>query len=306
MPVIADRVLVSVNNILFATDFSEASKKAAAYAKALALNFRSKVDVVHVFDPSVVTSYVEAVVGLPVKERRQIYDKEVEQARKEFADAGLTAQASSPEAHRPWAAILQFAREHGTDMIVAGTHSKWGVERMVTGSTAEELIRSATCPVLTVGPNAKDPAPGPLVFRSIVYATDFSPEAAKAAAYALSFAQDSGAHLYLCYVIDPHVSPEPCEFLDAPFKAALKQLIPESSYDWCSPEVVVEHGDAGPAILELSERVNADLIVLGARNASFWLTHMEHGLTPDLLAEASCPVMTVCQDGRPASESHRN
>ena len=79
MPVIADRVLVSVNNILFATDFSEASKKAAAYAKALALNFRSKVDVVHVFDPSVVTSYVEAVVGLPVKERRQIYDKEVEQ-----------------------------------------------------------------------------------------------------------------------------------------------------------------------------------------------------------------------------------
>ena len=113
-------------------------------------------------------------------------------------------------------------------MIVAGTHSKWGVERMVTGSTAEELIRSATCPVLTVGPNAKDPAPGPLVFRSIVYATDFSPEAAKAAAYALSFAQDSGAHLYLCYVIDPHVSPEPCEFLDAPFKAALKQLIPES------------------------------------------------------------------------------
>jgi hypothetical protein len=34
--------------------------------------------------------------------------------------------------------------------------------------------------------------------------------------------------------------------------------------------------------------------VLGARNASFWLTHVEHGLTPDLLAEATCPVMTVC------------
>jgi nucleotide-binding universal stress UspA family protein len=296
MPVIADRVSVSISNILFATDFSAASQKAEAYAKALALNFRSKVDVVHVFDPSVVTSYVEAVVGLPVKERRQIHDREVEEVRKEFADAGLSAQASSPEAHRPWAALLQFAQEHQTDLIVSGTHSKWGIERILLGSTAEELIRNATCPVLTVGPNAREPGLGPLVFRSIVYATDFSPEAARAAAYALSFAQDSGAHLYLCCVLGPHIASQPCEFLDAPFKAALERLVPESSYDWCRPEAVVEHGDAGPAILELAERVSADLIVLGARNASFWLTHIEHGLTPNLLAEASCPVMTVCQE----------
>jgi nucleotide-binding universal stress UspA family protein len=57
---------------------------------------------------------------------------------------------------------------------------------------------------------------------------------------------------------------------------------------------VVEHGNAAESILELANRVHADLIVLGARNASFWLTHVEHGLTPDLLAEAKCPVMTVC------------
>lgn len=298
MPVIADRVSVSIDNILFATDFSAASKKAAAYAKALALNFRSTVDVVHVFDPSVVTSYVEAVVGLPVKERREIYDQLVEEARNEFTAVGLTARASSPEAHRPWTALLRFAQEHHTDMIVAGTHSKWGIERLVTGSTAEELIRSATSPVLTVGPNAKMPTPGPLVFQRIVYATDFSPEAAKAAAYALSFARNSGAYLYLCSVLGPHVTSPTCEFLDAPFKAALERLIPESSYDWCSPEAVVAHGDAGPAILNIADRVHADLIVLGARNASFWLTHIEHGLTPDLLAEASCPVMTICQNGK--------
>ena len=56
----------------------------------------------------------------------------------------------------------------------------------------------------------------------------------------------------------------------------------------------VEHGDAAKAILELAERVEADLIVLGARKATFWLTHVVHGLTPDLLAQATCPVMTVC------------
>jgi len=298
MPVIADRVSVSIDRILLATDFSAASKKAAAYARALALHFSSAVDVVHVFDPSVVTSYVEAVVGFPVKERRRIHDEQLEDVRKEFEGAGLTACAVSGEGYRPWAALLEVSQQLETDLIVAGTHSKWGIERLMLGSTAEELIRNAHCPVLTVGPNAKEPGPGPLVFRSIVYATDFTPEAAKAAAYALSFAQDSGAHLYLCYVLGPHIASQPCEFLDAPFKAELKRLIPDSSYDWCSPEAVVAHGDAGPAVLELADRVKADLIVLGARNASFWLTHIEHGLTPDLLAEASCPVMTVCQDGR--------
>jgi len=82
--------------------------------------------------------------------------------------------------------------------------------------------------------------------------------------------------------------------MDSNFKAGLQKMIPESTYEWCTPETVVEHGNASKAILELAERVGADLIVLGARQASFWLTHVEHGLTPDLLAEATCPVMTVC------------
>jgi nucleotide-binding universal stress UspA family protein len=128
----------------------------------------------------------------------------------------------------------------------------------------------------------------------MVYATDFSPKASKAAVFALSFAQDSGAHLYFCYVAAAKAAPEERKQLDSRFKAELKRMIPESSYEWCTPETVVEHGEASKAILDLSRRVGADLIVLGARKASFWLTHVEHGLTPDLLAEATCPVMTVC------------
>jgi nucleotide-binding universal stress UspA family protein len=288
------RVSVSVKNILLASDFSSASDKAAAYAKGLALNFRSNVEIAHVFDPSVVTSYMEAILGLPVKERQHISNESLQRLEREFAAAGIEARTSLPEGHRPHVALLKLAREHDTDLIVAGTHSKWGLERLLVGSTAEELIRNSYCPVLTVGPHAKQPAEGPLVFRTIVYATDFSAEAAKAAVFALSFAQDSGAHIYFCYVARAESTPAEKKSVDANFKAALKKLIPESTYEWCSPETVVEHGDAAESILELSERVQADLIVLGARNASFWLTHIEHGLTPDLLAEATCPVMTVC------------
>ena len=293
MPVL-QRVSVSLRNILFATDFSSASDLAASYVKALALNFRSSVEIVHVFDPSVVTTYVEAILGVPVKDRQRVMSDSLEQVKNDFTSCGIETQTSLPEGQRPHTTVLKLAHEHATDLIVAGTTSKSGLERIAVGSTAEDLIRNAACPVLTVGPHAIQPPEGPLVFRSIVYATDFSAEASKAAVYALSFAQDSGAHLYFCYVAGTDTMAEERKTLDERFKADLKRMIPESSYEWCTPEIVVEHGGAAEGILDLADRVHADLIVLGARNASFWLTHIEHRLTPDLLAEATCPVMTVC------------
>jgi nucleotide-binding universal stress UspA family protein len=295
MPLIEDRVSVSVKKILFATDFSSASEKAAFYARALARRFSSTVEIAHVFDPSIVTSYEEAIMGLPVNERRRIANENLKRSRDDFSAFGIDVRTTSPEEHQPSAGLLKIVKEHGIDLIVAGTHSKSGVERLILGSTAEQLIRNAECPVLTLGPNAKPPGDAPLVFQTIVYATDFSDEAAKAAVYALSFAQDSGAHLYFCYVLGPQTdTTAKREFLEGAFQSALKRMIPESSYDWCNPECVVEQGDAAKAILGLATKVQADLIVLGARKASFWLTYVEHGLTPDLLAQATCPVMTVC------------
>jgi nucleotide-binding universal stress UspA family protein len=151
------------------------------------------------------------------------------------------------------------------------------------------------CPVLTIGPNVDLPTVIPPYFQTIIYATDFSPEAAKAAVYALSFAQDGGARLVVCHARSEN--PQKThgkQIADETFKKALQKLVPETSYDWCNPEFVVEHGEAAKAILGLAERTHADLIVLGAHKSSFWLTHFPPGIAPDLLASARCPVMTVC------------
>lgn len=294
MALMEDRVSVSLDRLLVATDFSPASEKAASYAKGLAQRFGSTVEVAHIFDPSVVSSYAEAIVGLPIRDRREATSSALAQVRKDFETSGIRAETALTEGHRPFAYLLKLARERGADLIVAGTESKSGVARFVLGSTAEELIRNAEIPVITVGPRVQPPEAGPLVFKSIIFATDFSEESVRAAAYALSFAQDSGAHLYFCYVLSNGLDiAAKQDLLDEAFKAFLNRMIPQSSYDWCSPECVVEHGDAAKAILELATKVHADLIVLGARKASFWLTHIVHGLTPDLLAQATCPVMTV-------------
>ncbi len=200
MPLIQERVSVSVKKIMLATDFSTCSDKAASYARALARRFSSSVEIAHVFDPSVVTSYPEAIIGFPVNERRQICRENLENLHDYFAGFGINSKTISPEGHRPATALLKAAKKDEVDLIVAGTHSKSQLERLVLGSTAEQLIRNAACPVLTVGPKAKFIGNAPLAFKAIVYATDFSAEATKAAIYALSFAQDSGAHIYFCYV----------------------------------------------------------------------------------------------------------
>lgn len=294
MPMVETPVSLCIEKILFATDFSSSSEKAESYAKTLARRFASTVEVAHIFDPSVVTSYNEATLGFPAPVKRKLSDKSLEEVRSDFASDGIKVSAIEQEGHFPAADLLKIAKADDVDLIVAGTSSHTGLGRLILGSTAEGLIRNAHCPVLTIGPNVELPTVTPPYFQTIIYATDFSPEAAKAAAFALSFAQDGGARIVLCFVQKEAPTKLGKKLMDETFKTALQRLVPESSYDWCNPEFVVEHGEASSAILSLAERIHADLIVLGAHKSSFWLTHFEHGVTPDLLALARCPVMTVC------------
>jgi nucleotide-binding universal stress UspA family protein len=295
MYAIQEPTAVSIERIVMATDFAPSSERAMAYAKGLAHRFGATLELVNVYDPSPVRSWEAAELDITPEEAERRSVSRLAILASELREEGVRITPLSRGAKRPASALLEIAAETEADLIVAGTQSKNGVERLVLGSTAEQLIRSASCPVLTVGPKARMPQPGPIEFRTVVYANDFSPEATRAAVYALSFAQDSAAHLYCTYVLDDDGRyGETREALDAGFKRALKERIPESAYNWCDPECVVEHGNAARAILDLAKRVEADLIVLGARKSSFWLARVEKGLTPALLAEAECPVLTIC------------
>jgi nucleotide-binding universal stress UspA family protein len=196
------------------------------------------------------------------------------------------------EGFQPAAVILDEAVDFDADLIVLGTTSKQGLTKLALGSTAEEVIRAANCPVLTVGPHVRRPLDEAIAFQTIVYATDFSAQAAKGADLALGLGMSEGTRVYLC-----HVAPDKAATTggnDDQSMSSLKALVPALSPCWCEPECVVEHGKASEAILALAKRVNADLIVLGARKASFWVEFVRTGLTPALLAAATCPVLTVC------------
>lgn len=295
MPVIGDQVGLTLDRIILATDFSPVAEKASGYARALAQRFSSSLSVAHVIDLSVATLSADAVVGLPLDEMRRAGTADQERLVSDMASAGVRTTAHTLESHSAAATIVGFAKELRADLIVTGTNSRRGLSKAIFGSCSESIIRHAVCPVLTVGPKAKPAPKGGLSFQTIVFATDFSTDAAKQAAIALNFAQDSVGKLYLCHVVNrPGKDIAETVGKSLKFEAALEKLIPESSYEWCSPDCVVDMGAVAPHILALARKVRADLIVLGAKHSASWYTHLVEGTVEEVLLEAECPVMTIC------------
>lgn len=295
MPVIGDQIGLTLDRIVLATDFTPASEKAATYALGLAKRFASTLTLVHIIDLSATARSEQTIAGLPFDQIRHHSAENQERLLSEITMAGVRATAQTLEGHVPAASIVNFATELRADLVVTGTNGRHGLSKAILGSCAEGIIRHAACPVLTIGPKAQSAPSGGFSFNTVVFATDFSSNAALEAAVALSFAQDSVAQIYLCHVLD-RPGKDICETanIELNFESALRALIPRSAYDWISPERVVETGEVAPEILKLAKRVDADLIVLGAKHSGTWYAHLVEGTVGKVLMNAECPVMTVC------------
>jgi nucleotide-binding universal stress UspA family protein len=295
MPVIGDQVGLTLDRIVFATDFSPASELAAGYALGLAKRFSSSLTLAHVVDLSAATSIEDEVGGLSIEGLRHSDAKNQERLLIDMTSAGVRTTAHTLESHHTASALVDFAKELRADLIVEGTHARHGISKAIYGSCSEGIIRHANCPVLTVGPKAKAAPTRGMSFHTVVFATDFSSSAAREAALALSFAQDSVAKIYLCHVLhQPGKDISETIDIGLRFESALKELIPQSTYDWCDAKCVVESGAVAPHILELAGKVEADLIVLGAKRDALWFTRLVEGTIGQVLRNAECPVMTVC------------
>jgi nucleotide-binding universal stress UspA family protein len=230
--------------------------------------------------------------GLSIDVFRRSGNESLNRVRTELASGNLRVDATLCEANNPAAAVLEAAQDKSVNLLVIGTRGHKGLARLVLGSTAEELIHRANCPILAIGPGVPPPKK-PVGFQRIVYATDFSPEAAKAFVFALSFAQDFGAHLYLCHVVPQGDDQMNDQELNDRFISALKALVPDVAREWCEPECVVEHGVATDSILLLAHRLKADLIVLGTRKTSHWFDDFKDGVAFQVISGSSCPVLTI-------------
>jgi nucleotide-binding universal stress UspA family protein len=210
-----------------------------------------------------------------------------------FKDAGvacqeLVAQGAIETTVPAWTA------EHGIDLIVTGTHGRKGVDRFFLGSTAETIFRTATCPVLTVGPNVKPSPNAEFTINKILFATSLTKESEPALSYALSFAQERNAKLTILHVVadDIEVHPDPRIAEELAWEK-LRKLVPSEADLAHRPEFFVAEGDPSKKILDYAKREQPDLIILGLAKEKKTSTHFQRGIAYKVISSAPCAVLTI-------------
>jgi universal stress protein A len=147
--------------ILVPVDFSEHSAEAVRVAADLARRFEAALTLVHVYDP-LVYALPDGFTYMPqpaIDQLLQAFTDQLAQTKREALEAGATRVETQVLQGIVAGAIIERAERGAFDLIVMGTHGRTGMQHVLIGSTAERVVRLATCPVLTVK-NAKVKAPG--------------------------------------------------------------------------------------------------------------------------------------------------
>jgi nucleotide-binding universal stress UspA family protein len=143
--------MLAIRTILCPTDFSVRSEGAFRLACALARDYRANLVVLHVIEPALVAYPTGPMLPAapPPDYKEKLWDafRQLQAADPKIRELRLETKMLEGDPKRE---ICRLAKESGCDLIVMGTHGRGGVGRLLMGSVAEEVMRKAHCPVLTV------------------------------------------------------------------------------------------------------------------------------------------------------------
>ena len=307
--------MLALKNILFARDFSPASEAALPFALALAERTGAKLHVL----------YAEVLQGDPfhpaerptpaAEKLRERMRQWTERAASPVFDPGsvrvehavVRGVAAAP-------ALLDYAEEHAVDLVVMGTHGRRGARRALLGSVAEETVRFAPCPVLTVRQTSAaaeaDVAAAPRV-TSILVPVDFSEHAREALRHAKGLGALFGARLDLLHVIEAAPEPlfyvplaeigradEPEGDLDRKALAHLRRWYEATEGPATEVRFAVRYGNAPQEILQHAEEHTADLVVIATHGRTGLERFFMGSVAEKVVRRAPCPVFTLKSFGK--------
>ena len=303
--------MLTVNRILFPTDFSPGSERALDTALALAQEFGAELHMLHAVvlhsdDPNDPAHHFPDADEIRSR-LEQTADRRMESGIAERSADGLRVQRSHRRGISVAPTILEYAQEIDPDLIVMSTHGRRGLENVLLGSVTEEVVRFASCPVLTVrsGEGASAfPSTAP-----ILVPVDFSEPSRQALALARDIASTFGADIHALHVFERPIHPEiylggmP---LDSPdfrtvegsLREALETFVRETPGRDVATSLHVVDGRAVPAILEFVQENEVGLVVI----ATHGLTGLAHVLlgsvSEKVVRRAASPVLSVKPFGK--------
>ena len=293
MPIIGKRAALELDSIIFATDFSPASQNAGLYASAISAHFGISLVIAHAFTLVQAALEVEAEKPLASQQRANLNYELMLTAK--ILDAGEQRAESILLEGDPCKVIPVLAQRRFPALIVLGTHGGGSMDRFVLGSTAEGILRHSSGPALTVGPNVSILRASALRIRRVLYATDCTAEAARAAPVAVALADAFSAELDVLNVVRSREidHPEQLHRLQEHFYGAVEAIMPHHAGQVCEPHTFVSVGQPHTEILNHVSEREIDLLILGLRrNTHLGMQNRTSGAFP-IIAKAKCPVITV-------------
>lgn len=299
---------VTFKEVLLATDFSQASEAALRFAVAVSCKHNAELLVVHAL-PS------PPKVAVPLDPLPRALDRRLLEAESQMnrvaeivRSAGVSCRTRIAQGE-VWDVLSAAMLRQSTDLLVLGTHGRGALKKLALGSVAEEVLRLADCPVLTVGPRVNLQSSEDIGLHTILFATDFGPASIHALPLAVSLAQNSDARLVLVHMLPPMPLADAAyapavfaaddllqwrEAVRAESEKKLKALIPPGALAR-KPKCLVGTDFLPEGILSVAAEHDADLIVMGANRAPSprVAAHIPWSLTHHIICDACCPVLTV-------------
>lgn len=295
--------MLNIKKILFPTDFSKPAEEAFIYAIDLAKRFQAELHIMHAIVNNTYVGYFSPDQETLYRGLRKNAEHLMDELVGKHDLKGLKVEKSYFPAISASSMILDYANQYQLSLIVMGTHSRKGLSHLVLGSVAENIIRTANCPVLTVGSSeAVELEVSSRTIKNILVPIDFSEHCKKSLNYAIELASVYGAKLQLLHVIDTPIYPAfyvmdqlSTTTIASNVKARALEKLTELTKEVknVTVENYVIEGRAAADIAKFAEENNSDLIVI----ATYGLTGMERFLlgsvTEKVVRLAKCPVFTV-------------
>lgn len=300
--------MLDVKRILFATDFSDCAQAALPHAIAFAEAYDAELHMLHCL---VLHS------GQPVPDDEPFEGEE--EAREALGRAAQRGGSVRHEVRRgiaPAPAILDYADEHGIDLIVIGSHGRRGVRRLLLGSVAEEVARLSACPVLTVRWHHGGAEEAPTVSR-VLAPVDFSQQSAEGVRAAHDLAAKFRAELLMLHVVELPTVPDfygaPADWNADPLevmrrsKDRLARLAvdEELSHDDVNVSGASRVGRAHEEIVDHAEEMGTDLIVIPSHGRTGFGRLMLGSVAERVMRRAPCSVLTIRAAEEPGPEEGR-
>lgn len=279
--------------ILFASEIP-ANERALAFALAQAVEFGADLILFHAYDTLVVAASEQSGIRYyDYAAAARTEKNQLEPLARRVRDAGVRCEVVVRPG-LPADQILSFTRERAIDRIVMGTHSPGPIGKLLVGSVAEAVLRSATAPVCIIGPNVVDGSYRNFATHTVLAAVSLHEASSAITEFAAQLAFQHNARLILQHVIRPQERAEVMvgRSIDQ-IETEMLSMIPVELAEKIAAQAVVVPGDPTEELLYQSRAQQADLIVLGAQGASAFAAITRQGVVYKVLAHSQCPVMTL-------------